>query len=261
MEGSLQFTLSARGKRKGQPVLGFLAQHYGHVPLDLVDSVFGFVEACTLYGGRPWLGAELSTRDAEALQERGIGLRLPLSTHTVSPEEYERARPLLERHHRPGSSLILVHDELARWIRRDFPHYQLEASVIKAISTPERLSRALALYDTVVLPMDLLDQTEVLAGLGPKERLRLFASVGCAYNCPAKTCYPNISRSNKLLCSTNPAHRAWGLASFPFTVGCSRSKKKRARLGMRSFELERLTSLGYTRFKLMRSHAARESCR
>jgi hypothetical protein len=53
---------------------------------------------------------------------------------------------LLHQYHGKGNSVITVSDELAGWIRADFPQYEIEASVIKDIHTIEKLESALQLY-------------------------------------------------------------------------------------------------------------------
>ena len=255
------FTLSARGKRARTPLPSFLARHYPDVPLAQVDSVFGFAGPCSLYGGRPYFGRELSDRDIETLYELGIGLRLPLTNHYVDDEEYDRCADFLQRYHRPGNSAIVVCDRLAERLRADFPAYRLEASVIKNVDDERKLARALERYDTVVLPMERNDDLDFLARIGPKDRLRLFANAGCAYNCPAHSCYRNISRLNKSFCSGNPLLALGALVRFPFTIGCSRAKIERAKLGVKDFDVPRLQALGFTRFKMLRGHAIRKSCR
>ena len=77
------FTISARGKNPDMPVLAFLREGYGTVPLREIDSLFGFAERSTLYGGRVFSRRELSERDIFQLNSAGIGIRLPLSNHYV----------------------------------------------------------------------------------------------------------------------------------------------------------------------------------
>ncbi len=50
-EDSISFTISARGKAGDVPVMEFLRRNFGTLPLERIDSLFGFVERCTLYGG------------------------------------------------------------------------------------------------------------------------------------------------------------------------------------------------------------------
>jgi hypothetical protein len=233
----VQFTISARGKQGRTPILRFIGREFEGVPMAEIDSVFGFVEHTPLYGGRPFSAPELSPRDVETLRVCGVGLRLPLSNHHASREEYESSRALLERHHRRGNSVIVQKDEMARWIRRDYPEYEIEASVIKEVDTHDGVRRALETYDTVVLPMRLTQDLAFLERIEEKSRIRLFANAGCALNCPARICYPSFSRFN----------RSGG------KIACSYGTKPRDLLGMIDFDLAPLTALGFVRFKLLRT--------
>jgi hypothetical protein len=234
----MQFTISARGKPAAVPIQRFIRDNYDHIPLEQIDSFFGFTEASALYGGRFFSGTELSRYDVRSLYRMGINLRLPLSNHYVTPEEYEENQPFLEKYHRPGNSLIITNDALAGWIRRDFPDYRLEASVIKNIDTLKKVDEAFGVYDTVILPMASNDDDEFLRAIDNKKNVTLFANAGCAYTCPSKICYPSISKANKT-----------GDRSL---FRCSQKLKERNTIGMIDFDLAYLQSLGFERFKLLR---------
>ena len=60
VEAAMEYTISARGKPAAVPIQRFIERHYDHIPLEEIDSFFGFVEPTTLYGGRIYKGAELS---------------------------------------------------------------------------------------------------------------------------------------------------------------------------------------------------------
>jgi hypothetical protein len=131
----MQYTISARGKAAAIPIQRFIKENYDHIPLEQIDSFFGFTEFSTLYGGRFFTNTEISRYDIRSLYGMNINVRLPITNHYATPEEYEESQPFLEKYHRPGNSLIITNDELAKWIRNDFPDYRLEASVIKNIHT------------------------------------------------------------------------------------------------------------------------------
>ena len=232
------YTISARGKTADVPVFAFLRRQYGNVPLREIESLFGFVERSTLYGGRDFRQRELSDRDVMQLNNAGIGLRIPMSNHYVERDEYEANRPLLEKYHRRVNSVIVVNDDLARWIREDYPMYRLDASVIKNIKSHRMIEKVLELYDSVVLPMPVNDNFKFLKAIEPKDRIILFANAGCAFTCPSRICYASISKINK-----------FKGAEFR----CSQPIKKRELLGMIDFELEPLIDLGFSQFKLLRS--------
>jgi hypothetical protein len=234
----MQYTVSARGKPSAVPIQQFIRNNYGNIPLEQIDSFFGFTEPCTLYGGRFFASTELSRYDVRSLYRMNINVRLPLTNHYASPEEYEESRDLLEKYHRPGNSLIITNDELAGWIRQDFPEYKLEASVIKNINTLAKVEAAFKTYDTVILPMASNDDEELLNAIENKKGITLFANAGCAYTCPSKICYPSVSKANKT-----------GDSSL---FQCSQKMKERNTIGMYDFDLDHLRSLGFERFKLLR---------
>jgi hypothetical protein len=89
------FTISARGKRPKVPIYSFLRRNFGLVALAEIESIFGFVERSSLYGGRPFLQTELSERDVRQLNNAGIGVRLPMSNHYATRTEYDANCDLL----------------------------------------------------------------------------------------------------------------------------------------------------------------------
>ena len=94
------YTISARGKNRFQPIVPYLDKYFNYVSRNQIDSVFGFAEKCTLYGGRPATMRQLSDRDIHALEEAGIGFRIPLTNHFFSKKEYEKSQPFLEKYHK-----------------------------------------------------------------------------------------------------------------------------------------------------------------
>ncbi|CAM3885562.1 hypothetical protein [Shewanella aquimarina] len=234
------YTISARGKADHQSVIKFLKQHFAAVPLGQVESVFGFVEPSTLYGGRFYLMRQLSERDTGLLADHGIGLRIPFTNHFATKEEFDANRPLFAKYHHKRNSIICTNDDLAYWIKQEYPDYDIEASVIKNLLKPEQIEEAFGLYDTLVLPMVLNDDEAFLAALAQKDRIRLFANAGCAYTCPARICYKSISKFNK------------GQGG---EFKCSQDLKAREMQGMIDFDLQRLRNLGFHKFKLLRARA------
>jgi hypothetical protein len=232
------YTISARSKDPQVPVFAFLRNQYGNVPLREIDSLFGFVERSTLYGGRVFARRELSERDVFQLNNAGIGIRLPMSNHSVERDEYESNLPLLQKYHRPGNSVIVTNDDLARWIQQDFPDYHIDASVIKNIKTHKKINEALELYDSAVLPMRLNEDFDFLEKIEAKDRITLFANAGCALTCPSKLCYVSISEINK------------GKGG---EFKCSQMFKERELEGMVDFPLQPYIDRGFHRFKLLRA--------
>jgi hypothetical protein len=237
----MQFTVSARGKAAAQPIQRFIKSNFGEIPVEQIDSFFGFTTPSSLYGGRIWARTEISEYDIRSMYKLNINLRLPLTNHHASRQEYEDNIPYLEKYDRPGNSIIVTNDDLARWIRADFPSYRLEASVIKNIKSLKKIDEAAELYDTVILPMSCNNDEAFLRSIENKKIITLFANAGCALTCPAKICYPSISKANKT-----------GDRSL---FQCSQKLKYRESLGMLDFDLDYLMSLGFDRFKLLRSRS------
>lgn len=232
------FTVSARNKPTRLPVFAYLRNNYGNLRINEIDSLFGFVERSTLYGGRGFTRRELSDRDVSQLNNAGIGVRIPMSNHVVERDEYRLNLWLLRKYHVPGNSIICTNDDLARWIRDDFPEYRIDASVIKNIKTHRKIEEAMKLYDSVVLPMPVNEDLEFLAEIENKDKITLFANAGCALTCPSRICYPSISKINK------------GRGG---EFQCSQPLKDRELLGMVDFPLQPYVDLGFHRFKLLRA--------
>ena len=232
------FTLSVRGKSPDLPVMAFLRTLYPRMPLAQVDSLFGFVERCTLYGGRFFRAPQLTDADVQAMYAHRMGVRIPLTNHMVDEHEYAGYAGMFDKYHLPGNAVIVTNDKLARWIRRDFPRYRIEASVIKEIDTHARIDQALEIYDTVVLPMRSNQDEAFLAAIGDKSRITLFANAGCALTCPSRICYPSVSKANKTVNGTRL------LCSVPY--------KAREAMGMVDFDLDQLGAMGFSRFKMLR---------
>lgn len=241
----MQYTISARGKASALPIQRFIKNHYANIPVEEIDSFFGFTEHSTLYGGRFFTATEISRYDIRSLYRMNIGVRLPLTNHYATPEEYEENLPFLEKYYLPGNSLIITNDELAGWIRADFPDYKLEASVIKNINTLKKVDAAFEIYDTVILPMASNDDEELLKSIDNKKNITLFANAGCAYTCPSKICYPSVSKANK--------------EGDNSLFQCSQKMKERNTIGMYDFDLDYLQSLGFERFKLLRPRSGNQT--
>jgi len=255
------FTLSARGKNEKIPILDFLQSYFSSIPLNQIDSVFGFLEASTLYSGRPFLKRQISDADLAAMEKNHIGLRIPLTNHFVSKQEYMDQASFLEKYQVKGNSVICTNDQLATWIRRDFPLYQIEASVLKEIDSQERIEEALEIYDTLILPMYLNYNTAFLSAIRDKNRITLFGNAGCALTCPKRICYETISTTNKKLASQNPIHRN---ITFLFRMGfpihwCSNRLHPRKLKGIVDFDLVQLYELGFRRFKMLRENSLLET--
>lgn len=261
MNKQITYTISARGKYKKTPIDQYLAKFYPSIPIANIDSIFGFVEPTTLYSGRPYLDRQLSDKDYELMQAMNIGIRLPLTNYFCSEKEYIKSKPLLEKYHKKGNSVIISNDKLAGWIRKDFPDYQLEASILKNINSLQKISKSLKIYDTIVLPMEINLDFGLLEKIEHKDRITLFGNAGCAFNCANRKCYGYLSRKNKILTSLPLIFR---YIYFIYEIGikhqwCTKRSSDRKLIGITNFDLDKLANAGFSRFKLLRENKIRNS--
>jgi len=255
------YTISARGKKLRQPVKEYFNTYFPNIPLKKIDSIFGFIEPTSLYSGRPFLTRQISDKDYEFLKENNIGLRIPFTNHYVSKEEYEKYKPLLEKYHRKGNSIIITNDDFVKWVKADFPLYRIEASILKEIDSLDKINEAFKLYDTIVLPMNVNYNTELLESIEEKNRITLFGNAGCALTCPDRICYDYISKRNKILGSTNFIIRLsyYYYSFFIRRKWCMHKVKPRKLHGLKDFDIDKFYEMGFTRFKMLREHTGRNS--
>ena len=229
-------TVSCREKPTNMGMPEWFSQYKQYAPL-AVTGVFGFVkEFSPLYGGRMFSGEEITEEDLNWLYDRGMGIKLTLTGAPATEELYEESKELLEKYERAGNTIAVVDDKLAKWIKRDYPEYLVEASVIKNIKWQD-IEKTLEVYDALVLTMDKNDNFEELAKIKEKDKIILFGNAGCAYNCPSKICYPSISKLNK------------GVEGAKFQ--CSQEHKEREEVRLHNFDLSKLREAGFHNFKFV----------
>jgi len=239
---SLDFSISARGKFAANSVKAFIDIFFAGIP---VRSIFGFREYTPLYGGRIFTGPELSEADIQWMYSKGIAYRIPLQNIIATRGDYEQSRPFLEKYHRKGNSVITVRHDLAKWIRNDFPLFEIEASVINQVRTIDKIPAFLDTFDVVVLHPSLNDHPDELSKIEEKSRIRLFVNAGCMYKCPTMECYGSISRLNKLI----PESQFKCAQNHVPGYALERTNQT----GMTEFDPQEFIALGFTKFKRMRN--------
>ena len=234
----LTFSVSSRKICPDIDIMDYLRVFFIYCDLRKIESVFGSTTRFSrLYGGRLAPAEyQLTENQLARLEENGIHLALTLTNHFFDQAAYRESWKLLEAHHKPGNSVICTNDQLAAHLRRDFPLYEIKASIIKKIDTLEKVKRALDVYDSVTLPMDKNDDDDFLNSLPHKERMILFGNANCAYTCPARTCYLGFSQE---------------IFGKPVTFRCSKEQVPRLDMGFVYFDVKKLAEMGFTRFKLV----------
>ncbi len=232
------YSVSGRWINQRSSIVKYLQFSFVYIDFSQITSVFGSTtEPSGFYGGRVYDPAKsLNENQIDTLYNRKINLALTLTNHFFSHELYQQNLLFLEKYHREGNVIICTSDELARMVRKDFPMYQIRASIIKNLNSVRKVSKALELYDDVVIPMDLNDDDEFLESLPEKNRIMLFANAACAYSCPSRICYADISKSNQ--------------------AGAEKIRCKKQELGMLEyafyfFNVEKFHQMGFSNFKLI----------
>ncbi len=234
----LSFSVSTRKIHPNIDMVDYLRVFYMYCNWEQIESVYGNTnEFSKLYGGRlPQYHYDLTPIHIASLEQAGIGLALTLTNHFFDDEAYNESRILLEHHHKKGNSIVCTNDELAKRLRKDYPLYQLKASIIKKLDGVEKVKRALDIYDSVTLPMDKNDDDEFLMSLEEKHRIILFGNANCAYTCPARTCYIGFSQE---------------IRGEKVTSICSKDNHPRLDMGFVYFNVQKLGDMGFTHFKLL----------
>ena len=190
-------------------------QEYGQITMgeNQIDSLFAFADVYSpLYGGRmageqkaQGHDVNLSEANIKWLNERGIGIKLALTNPHFNISKYEKTKELLDKYHYAPNIVLTTSNKFAELIRKDYPNYKVEASVINEFNTVEKLNKVWDLYDTIVLPIicngrpDGSQMMEGIDNLKHPEKIRLFMNVECSYTCPQKLCYSKIGLINEKL--------------------------------------------------------------
>lgn len=241
---AFRFSVSSRHLCQDIDILNYLKILYMLCDPEQIESVFGHTTIFSrLHGGRSFnLTNALTDAHIRTMESKDIHLALTLTNHFFDKTAYKESCGLLKKHHKPGNSIICTNDELAVHIKNDFPDYEIKASLIKQIDTIEKVERALELYDSLTIPMEMNDNDLFLQHIAPKGRMILFANASCAYTCPARTCYQGISQR-----IFNQPAKAADISK------CSKSRIPREDLGLVHFNVKKFSDMGFRRFKLIPS--------
>ena len=227
-------TASLRFRSSSEAITDYLSRVYPNI---VINTVFGFSEQCTLYGGRLYK-QEITDTEIAILREQGIYFRIPLTSFYVNDETYNSAQEFLIKHHILGNSVIVANHWLGEQIRKDFPLYTIELSVIIDLKSVDEVNKYTEIYDEVVLHGQWNKRYESLKKIVRKDRIRLFTAMACSYNCPDRSCYKHVSQKNSGIYKQNE-------------MSCSQSFVQRQDLGIVNFSVAEMQALGFTKFKFL----------
>jgi len=235
----VNFTISAR-KKGLTPIDIFIDKYYSEYKTN-IKSVFGFSEYTPLYGGRPFIKEELNENDLKWMYSNGISYRIPLTNKYPNLKRYKESLSFLEKHHKEGNIIITSTLWLAKKIKKDFPKYKLESSVMFKPMSEIEITNLLKVFDSVVLPPMWYNRQD-LKNLKNKDKLVWFTGCGCLFNCPDDACQRFFS--NQIIGKKS---------NEPF---CSMNYVERQLQGFNYFNINYLQSLGFSNFKVMREDEA-----
>ena len=165
-----------------------------------IDYIFAqSEEKSPLWGGRIAVETNITRPDAYLAYDKGIGIKLPLSSKQFTEQSYKDSKFLLKAYHKEGNAILTGTDALAERIKNDYPKYKIEASAVFDITTKAKLDKKVSsnLYDTIVLPICMNDDIEFLKNIKDKDQIRLFMNAECSYTCPQKVCYGSMTKINQ----------------------------------------------------------------
>lgn len=239
-----ELIVSLRGKQKEQSVDEVISYYnkYGGT----IKTAFGFTEYMPLYGGRVWFEPEIYPKDLYRLYDLGIGLELPLTSSVWDEADYQQTKKSLQKYDRVNNVVTVYSDELVDRIKNDFNHLKIKASVT-GIKSKQDIEKKIDLgFDYLVLPTSMNAKYDLLDSLANKEKIILFGSAGCSWNCPLKTCYEHIAKINS-------KREVSSLMNW-----CSKSKIKREDLGYVEQDTSLLEERGFSLFKYLRKNDDRK---
>jgi hypothetical protein len=241
----LSLTISCRTKT-AETMEEWISKFMGSGQENEVTGVFGFLEEGTpLYGGRPYVGAEITKQDIDYLSRKGIGLTIPISNLEATRKEFEDTIPMLKKYYNDNTCLLVSNDKLAKWIKEEFPLYTIEASVQRHISIPQ-IPEALDIYDRVPIQMNItynLDKNfKDLEAIKDKRRIIVYATGGCMTVCENTLCHKAFSSINKSGVKADGGFR---------TCHISDPIQRSFILPVYVADIDRLKSMGFQHFKLV----------
>jgi len=237
-----------------------LLRHYKRI------TVYDGLNHCAWNGGRIHSGIYYDKTKHDFYDSLGWGIRLVFTNFIVENLHDDVGNWLLETFHREGNGIILINDDLRRYIRKNYPKYELVYSVggfpedalypfnQKAINFYKDIQSK---FDCAVLRPD--HNFDPSLHMLESEKLEFLVNEDCVMNCDRyKSHFTNVSQRNRTDFSVGKLTEEHRLG------GCSLTKKyfeqeirkDRAALGkdypfwIQADGIRRLIDSGYTNLKL-----------
>lgn len=229
--------------------------------------VYDGINNCAWNGGRINRDLHWKQSQIDFYYKRNIGIALTFSNPNIDLTD-EVGNALLEKFHKDGNEIILINEDLRRYIRKNYPKYKLVFSItgLGTINVPMQntdVNKYLVLqakYDLIVPRMEHVFDAR-FNELNPSQ-YEVMLNDTCAYNCPLyQEHFEAIALQNTL------AEKPWEqlghdacfkveecwLPNFDFTVGDEKTIKEYGEdygMDLTTKQVKRLLDLGVMCFKI-----------
>ena len=196
-------------------MIGGASAHYKHLSLFFVKNkqkiknikitVYDGISNCSWNGGRINRDLELTDIQIKTYYSMNINIALTFSNPEIDLKDAV-GNKLLKKFHKEGNSIILINDELRKYIREKYPKYNLIFSVtgtgimnVPMNDSDVGIYKSLeSKYDLIVPRMEHIFEPFFLSLNQNKYEIMLNDT--CIYNCPYyKEHFEQIANQNKIL--------------------------------------------------------------
>jgi len=229
-------------------------------------TVYDGISNCSWNGGRINRDLELSDSQINTYYSLNINIALTFSNYNININD-KIGNQLLKKFHRTGNSIILVNEELRKYIRKNYPKYKLIYSItgmgevnIPMMASDIKLYKKLEQkYDLIVPRMEHIFDNRFLKL--SQDKYEIMLNDTCIYNCPYyKEHFKLIADQNKNISpwKTNPkksfeVEECW-LKGFNPDIGDIQTIKKYGDnygMDINSNQMKILINRGITSFKII----------
>lgn len=185
-----------------QQISYFLFKHK-QILHDMKFTVFDGLDNCKWNGGRINSNCSLTKEQEQFYVNNNVGINLIFTNNIIDVNDVT-GNALLERFHKPGNGVVLVNDDLRKYIRINFPKYKITFSITGTddISMPmsqkdfNHYTDLEEKYDYIV-PRAEHNLDDKLKDLD-KSKYEIYVTEGCVPCCPVWTKHYNyIAEGNR----------------------------------------------------------------
>jgi len=230
--------------------------------LDKVNfTVYDGINLCHWNGGRINEEIYYSQEQIDFYYKRNINIALTFSNNIIDIND-KVGNELLEKFHKEGNKIILVNDELRKYIRKNFPKYILVHSITDTGKLSPIYKECINYYKDLETKYNIIvpkmEHAMYLDHRVNLEQYEIMVNDSCTYNCPLYNDHFKKINEQNLLSNIYNIGECW-LTNFNPDVGDIRYKIKEGTMCGMDLSTEQLIELknkGIRHFKI----SGREMC-